>query len=72
MQFAGFAGTAIGFAAGAAKVGATFWTFGAPQLQTTWGLSGIVALIASVSIAGLMATASLVHIVNEEGALEEW
>jgi MFS transporter, putative metabolite transport protein len=63
--------SASGFAAGAAKVGATFGTFVAPQLQADWGLDGVVALMTLVSIAGLVVTAALAHAVNEEGALEE-
>lgn len=63
--------SASGFAAGAAKVGATFGTFVAPQLQAAWGLDGVVALMTLVSLAGLAATAFFAHAVNEEGALEE-
>lgn len=63
--------SASGFAAGAAKAGATFGTFVVPQLQAAWGLDGVVALMTLVSIAGLIVTASLAHAVNEEGALEE-
>lgn len=63
--------SASGFAAGAAKVGATVGTFAVPQLQAAWGLDGVIALMTLVSIAGLAATASLSHVVNEEGALEE-
>ncbi|WP_363351944.1 MFS transporter [Methylocystis echinoides] len=63
--------SASGFAAGAAKVGATFGTFVAPQLQAAWGLDGVVALMTLVSLAGLVATAFFAHAVNEEGALEE-
>nr|WP_255679735.1 MFS transporter [Methylocystis sp. WRRC1] len=63
--------SASGFAAGAAKVGATFGTFVAPQLQAAWGLDGVVALMTLVSLAGLAATAWFAHAVNDEGALEE-
>ncbi|MGJ0507304.1 MAG: MFS transporter [Methylocystis sp.] len=63
--------SASGFAAAAAKVGATFGTFVVPQLQAAWGLDGVVALMTLVSIAGLIATAVLAHAVNEEGALVE-
>ena len=63
--------TASGFAAASAKVGAVFGTFVAPQLQAAWGLAGVVALMVTVSAAGLVATAALAHVVNEEGALTE-
>ena len=63
--------SASGFAAASAKVGATFGTFVVPQLQAGWGLTGVVALMVAVSVAGLVTTAGLAHAVNEEGALEE-
>ncbi|RNJ48758.1 MFS transporter [Methylocystis hirsuta] len=63
--------SASGFAAASAKVGATFGTFVVPQLQAGWGLTGVVALMVAVSVAGLLATAGLAHAINEEGALEE-
>ncbi|WP_036285108.1 MFS transporter [Methylocystis sp. ATCC 49242] len=63
--------SASGFAAGAAKVGATAGVFVVPQLQAAWGLDGVVALMALVSLAGLAATAWFAHAVNDEGALEE-
>ncbi len=63
--------SASGFAAACAKVGATFGTFVVPQLEAGWGLTGVVALMVSVSVAGLVTTASLAHVVNQEGALEE-
>jgi putative MFS transporter len=63
--------SASGFAAGAAKVGATFGTFVVPQLQAAWGLDGVVALMTLVSLAGLVVTAVLAHVVNEEGELVE-
>jgi MFS family permease len=63
--------SASGFAAGAAKVGATFGTFVVPQLQASWGLDGVVALMTLVSLAGLIVTAVLAHVVNEEGELVE-
>ncbi len=63
--------SASGFAAGAAKIGATIGTFVVPQLQAAWGLDGVVALMTLVSVAGLIVTAILSHAVNEEGALEE-
>jgi len=64
-------GSASGFAAASAKVGATFGTFVVPQLHAAWGLAGVVGLMLSVSVAGLVTTAALEHVVNEEGALEE-
>ncbi|MGA7013237.1 MAG: MFS transporter [Pseudolabrys sp.] len=51
--------SASGFAAACAKVGATFGTFLVPQLQAAWGLTGVLALMAFVSIGGLLATAAL-------------
>jgi hypothetical protein len=63
--------SASGFAAGAAKVGATFGTFVVPQLQAAWCLDGVVALMTLVSLAGLVVTAVLAHVVNEEGELVE-
>lgn len=63
--------SASGFAAACAKVGATFGSFVVPQLEAGWGLTGVVALMVSVSVAGLVTTAGLAHVVNEEGALEE-
>ncbi|MGC1641112.1 MAG: MFS transporter, partial [Pseudolabrys sp.] len=50
--------SASGFAAACAKVGATFGTFLVPQLQAAWGLTGVLALKAFVSIGGLLATAA--------------
>jgi MFS transporter, putative metabolite transport protein len=64
-------GQAAGFAAASAKVGATIGIFAVPQLQAAWGLVGVLVLMAGVSLAGLIATAALAHVVNEEGALEE-
>lgn len=64
-------GAASGFAAACAKVGATFGTFVVPQLNAAWGLAGVVGLMLFVSVAGLVSTAALAHVVNEEGALEE-
>jgi nitrate/nitrite transporter NarK len=63
--------SAAGFAAGAAKVGASLGTFVVPQLQASFGLVAVVSLMVLVSLGGLVATASLAHVVNEEGALEE-
>jgi len=63
--------SASGFAAACAKVGATFGTFVVPQLQAEWGLIGVLALMALVSIGGLVATAAFAHAVDQEDKLEE-
>ena len=63
--------SASGFAAACAKVGATFGTFLVPQLQAAWGLTGVLALKAFVSIGGLLATAAFAHAVDREDELEE-
>jgi MFS transporter, putative metabolite transport protein len=62
---------ASGFAAACAKAGATFGTFVVPQLQAAWGLIAVLALMAFVSIAGLVATAAFAHVVEKEDELEE-
>jgi len=64
-------GSASGFAAAAAKVGATFGTFAVPQLQAAWGLIGVLALMVFVSIGGLIATAAFAHEVRKEDEIEE-
>ncbi|MFO1148306.1 MAG: MFS transporter [Alsobacter sp.] len=64
-------GSASGLAAASAKVGATFGTFAVPQLHATLGIAGVLGLMAAVSAGGLIVTASLAHVVNEEGAIEE-
>jgi MFS transporter, putative metabolite transport protein len=63
--------SASGFAAACAKIGATFGTFVVPQLQAAWGLIGVLALMAFVSIGGLVATAAFAHEVHEEDRMEE-
>lgn len=63
--------SASGFAAACAKVGATFGTFVVPQLQAAWGLIGVLALMAFVSIGGLVATAAFAHVMHEEDEMEE-
>lgn len=63
--------SASGFAAACAKVGATFGTFVVPQLQAAWGLIGVLALMAFVSIGGLVATAAFAHVMHEEDKIEE-
>jgi putative MFS transporter len=67
----GIRASASGLAAASAKVGATFGTFAVPQMQAAWGLVGVLALMASVSIAGLIATAAFSHEVREEDEIEE-
>jgi len=63
--------SASGFAAACAKVGATIGTFVVPQLQAAWGLIGVLALMAFVSVGGLVATAAFAHTVNKEDQIEE-
>jgi MFS transporter, putative metabolite transport protein len=63
--------SASGFAASCAKIGATFGTFVVPQLQSAWGLVGVLALMAFVSVAGIIATAGFAHVVDQEDRLEE-
>lgn len=63
--------SASGFAAGCAKIGATFGAFVAPLLQARWGLSGVLALMTLVSFLGLVATAGFAHAVTEEDAIQE-
>jgi MFS family permease len=63
--------SASGFAAACAKVGATIGTFVVPQLQTAWGLIGVLALMAFVSIGGLVTTAAFAHAMNKEDQIEE-
>jgi putative MFS transporter len=63
--------SASGFAAGCAKIGATFGAFVVPLLQAHWGLSGVLAMMTLVSMLGLIVTAGFAHAVNEEGAIEE-
>jgi len=63
--------SASGFAAACAKVGATIGTFVVPQLQAAWGLIGVLALMALVSIGGLVTTAALAHAMNKEDQIEE-
>jgi hypothetical protein len=48
--------TASGFAAAAAKAGATLGIFVLPQVKAAWGVSGVLALMAAVSALGIVAT----------------
>ncbi|WP_456713446.1 MFS transporter [Bradyrhizobium sp. USDA 4353] len=63
--------SASGFAAACAKVGATIGTFVVPQLQAAWGLTGVLAVMVLVSIAGLAATVAFAHDMREEDNVEE-
>ena len=63
--------SASGFAAACAKVGATFGTFLVPQLQEAWGLTGVLALMAFVSVGGLVTTAAFAYAVDKEDEIEE-
>jgi MFS transporter, putative metabolite transport protein len=67
----GIRATAGGFAAASAKVGATFGTFIVPLIQAAWGLAGVLALMALVSVAGLVGTAAFSHEVRKEDEIEE-
>lgn len=63
--------SASGFAAASAKVGAVFGIIAVPQIQEHWGIPGVLALMAAVSVAGIAVTAALAHAVNREGEIEE-
>ena len=67
----GIRASASGFAAASAKIGATFGTFVVPQLQAAWGLIGVLALMAIVSVGGLVATAAFSREVRKEDEIEE-
>jgi len=67
----GIRASASGFAAASAKIGATFGTFVVPQLQAAWGLIGVLALMAIVSLGGLVATAAFSREVRKEDEIEE-
>ena len=51
--------TASGFAAAMAKVGATLGIFVLPQIKASWGVTGVLVLVAVVSALGLIVTALL-------------
>jgi MFS family permease len=59
-------GSAAGFAAASAKLGATFGTFVVPQLQAAWGVAGVLTLMVGVSLGGLVVTATLARSVHED------
>jgi MFS transporter, putative metabolite transport protein len=67
----GIRASASGFAAASAKIGATFGTFLVPEIQAKWGLVGVLALMAFVSVGGLIATAAFSHEVRKEDEIEE-
>ncbi len=67
----GIRASASGFAAASAKIGATFGTFAVPQIQAAWGLIGVLALMAIVSVGGLVATAAFARVVRKEDEIEE-
>jgi MFS transporter, putative metabolite transport protein len=52
-------GTAAGFAAACAKVGATLGTFLLPELRASFGTSAMLLVLAGVSIAGCLVTVLL-------------
>jgi MFS transporter, putative metabolite transport protein len=57
--------TASGFAAATAKVGATVGIFVLPQLKASWGVAGVLALMAAVSALGMIATAIFAREIQE-------
>ena len=67
----GIRASASGFAAASAKIGATLGTFLVPQIQAAWGLVGVLALMAFVSVGGLIATAAFAHEMRKEDEIEE-
>jgi hypothetical protein len=67
----GIRASASGFAAASAKIGATLGTFLVPQIQAAWGLVGVLALMAFVSVGGLIATAAFAHEMRKEDKIEE-
>jgi MFS transporter, putative metabolite transport protein len=52
-------GTAGGFAAGVAKLGATFGVFLLPILKERFGVSNVLGIVSAVSVLGLIVTLSL-------------
>jgi hypothetical protein len=52
-------GTAGGFAAGVAKLGATFGVFLLPILKERFGVSSVLGIVSAVSLSGLIVTLSL-------------
>ena len=45
-----------GFAAGVAKIGATFGVFVLPILKSKFGVSAVLGMVAAVSVLGLVIT----------------
>jgi len=54
-------GTAGGFAAGVAKLGATFGVFLLPVLKEKFGLPSVLGIVSAVSVLGLLVTLALGH-----------
>ena len=54
-------GTAGGFAAGVAKLGATFGVFLLPVLKEKLGVSSVLGIVSAVSLLGLVVTLALRH-----------
>ena len=48
--------TASGFAAGVAKIGATFGVFALPILKSKFGIPAVLGMVAAVSVLGLIVT----------------
>lgn len=61
----GIRASAGGFAAAAAKVGATLGIFVLPQVKGAWGLAAVLIMMAAVSGLGAIATAALARQVRE-------
>ena len=61
----GVRASASGFAAATAKVGATLGIFVLPQVRATWGVAGVLALMAAVSALGAIITAILAYRIRE-------
>jgi putative MFS transporter len=57
--------SASGFAAATAKVGATLGIFVLPQVKESWGVAGVLALMAAVSALGAFLTAILAREIRE-------
>jgi putative MFS transporter len=61
----GIRASAGGFAAAAAKVGATLGIFVLPQVKGYWGLGAVLVMMAAVSALGAVITAVLARSVRE-------
>jgi MFS family permease len=62
--------SAAGFAAGVAKLGASLGVFVLPILKSAWGVPAVLALMATVSLGGLVVTAIVSREIPEGGPLE--